>query len=84
MSSTANSNFGVKDAEIVPKKENLKGVYLLALCFFILFFSVGACMSLMGSIFDQEDLKGLGQLCNFCIYIAFCVGQFFSKVMVSK
>lgn len=52
MSSTANSNLGIKESVLEPKKENLKGVYLLAICFFILFFAVGACMSLMGSIFD--------------------------------
>jgi len=65
-------------------KENLRGVYLLATCFFLLFTSFGGASSLMGSIFDQKKLRNLAQLQMFTLYLAFSIGVFFAKVMVSK
>ena len=65
-------------------KENIRGVVLRAVCSFFLFTSFGGGSILMGSIFDQLQLRNLGQLKNFALYIAFSMGTFFSNIMVSK
>jgi hypothetical protein len=87
---TSNSNISGEDGDIVykknkkPVKENLKGVYLMSITFFVLFSSFGGGNSLMGSIFDQESLKNLGQIGAFALYIAFSLGVFFANFMVSN
>lgn len=59
------------------------GAILVSAVFFILFTSYTGGNTLMSSIYDQKDFRGLGQIMAFAAYSAFCIGVLFAENIVS-
>lgn len=57
---------------------------MMAIVFFLLFTAFSGGATLMSSIYDQQDFKGLGQINVFTLYIVYTIFNLFAENLVSK
>lgn len=65
-------------------KKATKSVAYCGVIFLVLFTTFSASCTLLGSIYDNQGLKGMFQVSFISIYAGFTLGLFFAKTMVGR
>lgn len=62
---------------------NFPSCILLSIGFWVSFSAFNGCSALISKIYDDMDLKGLGQINTFCIYLTLAFGNIFVSKIVA-